>query len=53
MFSFAKSLNMVAMKDVALLYTSRPDSPCGNLLRGQRQRRPGCKGVGGGGGVKK
>lgn len=32
MFSLAKSLNMVAMNDVALLYTSNPDSPCGNLV---------------------
>lgn len=32
MFSFAKSRNIVAMKDVALLYTSNPDSPCGNLF---------------------
>lgn len=31
MFSLAKSRNMVAMNDVALLYTSSPDSPCGNL----------------------
>ena len=31
-FSLAKSLNMVAMNDVALLYTSNPDSPCGNLI---------------------
>ncbi len=33
MFSLAKSLNMVAMNDVARLYTSSPDSPCGNLIR--------------------
>ena len=33
MFWLAKSRNIVAMKDVALLYTSRPDSPSGNLCR--------------------